>query len=89
MINNTTGCTEEQIREKKRYLNSIRNARDEQKLSVLHYAAKYFHLDLCRLLIEDYEMGNLSLTFFLFAEGFFVKLHLRFYTTCYTYSKIC
>lgn len=49
----------QEIEEKKRCLKSIQNARDENKLSVLHYAAKNFHKKLCKLLVEDYEMGKL------------------------------
>ena len=45
-----------------KYKHEIKNARDDNKLSVLHYAAKYYHLDLCKILVDDYELGiNISL----------------------------
>jgi hypothetical protein len=42
-----------------KYKKEIQNSRDDQKLSVLHYAAKYYHLDLCKLLVVKYEIGNI------------------------------
>jgi hypothetical protein len=29
---------------------------------VLHYAAKYYHLDLCKILVDEYEIGINILT---------------------------
>lgn len=44
-----------------KYKEIIKNDRDEkEKLSVLHYAARHCHLELCKLLIEEYLMGKLK-----------------------------
>lgn len=41
--------------------NEIKNSKSKiENHNVLHYAARYGHLELCKFLIEKYEIGKLE-----------------------------